>query len=419
MVCVLTWSSYSFGQDSLVSSVDSLECVQKDLGDALRNVLGKAPKTKVSKGGSLLLFPIIGSNPATGFMIGVGGQYAFQMLNSEKFSALSGSLQYTTKGQFLFYLKNNIYTKSDRFFLSGDWRFLIFSQSTYGLGTNAPTSGILQYQYSLAGMEVNSDSLAQPMKFDFARLHQNVSIKLRKSLYLGLGYNLDAYFKIIDEKLSLNDGDTLITSHYAYSQNYDFNKEEYFSSSLNVNVLYDSRDNMINPYKGIFAKVSWQGAFRWLGSDKTGNFLQAELRTFHALSKRNPRHLIAFWLLGDFTPEGDFPYMILPATAYDQRGRSGRGYTQGRFRGNNLVYGEAEYRFPLSKCGGMWGGVLFLNATSASSPVHDLKLLDSVKPGYGLGLRLAVDKKSRTNLALDLGWGEKSFGFYLAASETF
>ncbi|MCK7538529.1 MAG: hypothetical protein MZV63_50005 [Marinilabiliales bacterium] len=33
-------------------------------------------------------------------------------------------------------------------------------------------------------------------------------------------------------------------------------------------------------------------------------------------------------------------------------GEGREGYTQGRFRGANMVYGEAEYRFPISKCGG-------------------------------------------------------------------
>ncbi|MBK6967539.1 MAG: hypothetical protein IPH20_27485 [Bacteroidales bacterium] len=51
--------------------------------------------------------------------------------------------------------------------------------------------------------------------------------------------------------------------------------------------------------------------------------------------------------MGNFATNGEFPYLMLPATAYDQRGRSGRGYTQGRFRGNNFLYGETEYRFRL------------------------------------------------------------------------
>ena len=84
-----------------------------------------------------------------------------------------------------------------------------------------------------------------------------------------------------------------------------------------------------------------------------------------------------------------------------------------------MVYGETEYRFPLSSCGGILGGVLFANATTASTPGQSLKLFESIKPGYGFGLRIMVDKMTRTNLAVDVGFGQKSFGFYLAASETF
>ena len=112
------------------------------------------------------------------------------------------------------------------------------------------------------------------------------------------------------------------------------------------------------------------------------------------------------------------PYLILPALSYDQRGRSGRGYTQGRFRGTNLVYSEAEYRFPISACGGILGGVVFANLTTASNTDKHEKLFDSVAPGYGFGLRVMVDKKSRTNVQIDFGFGKKSGGVYFGAAET-
>ena len=60
-----------------------------------------------------------------------------------------------------------------------------------------------------------------------------------------------------------------------------------------------------------------------------------------------------------------------------------------------------------------------MNATTASNPIQSLGLLESVKPGYGVGLRLMVDKATRTNLAIDFGFGDKTSGFYLAATETF
>jgi len=110
---------------------------------------------------------------------------------------------------------------------------------------------------------------------------------------------------------------------------------------------------------------------------------------------------------------------MLPATAYDQRGRSWRGYTQGRFRGNNLLYGEAEYRLPITREGGVLGGVLFLNATTTDNPVKSEKLFQYVKPGYGFGFRIMADRRSWTNLAIDKGFGDKSGGFYLSAAETF
>jgi outer membrane protein assembly factor BamA len=400
--------------------VASDTCIQQDLGDVLRKAMGKPAKVDTTASGSILLLPIIGSNPATGFMVGVGGQYGFKLSGAAtRYSLLSGSIQFTTKNQQLFLLKNSIYTKNNKLFFTGDWRFLIFSQSTYGLGTNAPQGGILDYQFNLGGIETTDDSLTQPIDFNFLRLHQSASYKIKNSFYVGVGYYLDAYYKIDDKKLRLNPDDTLITSHYAYNKYYGFDTDNYYSSALNVNLIADTRDNMINPYKGYFLMVSWRGSMKILGNKNNANSFAVEWRSFHPLSSKNPRHLMAFWLMGNFSPPGEFPYMILPATAYDQRSRSARGYTQGRYRGNNYLYGEAEYRFPISQCGGIWGGVLFLNATSASNPVQDEKLFESVKPGYGLGLRIMVDKKTRTNLAIDLGFGDKSSGFYLAASETF
>jgi outer membrane protein assembly factor BamA len=406
------------GQDTLKISTDT-GCVQKELGDLIRDVFHMKPKIKPEEAGSLLLLPIIGSNPATGFMVGVGGQYAFKMKGSTLYSNFAGSAQFTTKSQVIFMLKNNLYTKGNKIFFNGDWRYLIYSQSTYGLGTNSPVGGILDYQYSFYGIETSDDSLVQPMKFNFARFHQSASFRIKEGLYAGFGYNYDSYMKIKDEKLRLAPGDTFLTSHYAYNRHYGFSTDKYYSSALNINLVFDSRDNMINPYKGIYALASWRGGMKILGDKVNSNFFQLEWRSFHGLSKSNPRHLIAFWLMGNFSPAGDFPYLILPATAYDQKGRSGRGYTQGRFRGDNLVYGETEYRFPISKCGGILGGVLFVNATTADNPAQSLKLFESIKPGYGMGLRVMADKRSRTNLAIDVGFGQKSFGFYLAASEVF
>jgi len=60
-----------------------------------------------------------------------------------------------------------------------------------------------------------------------------------------------------------------------------------------------------------------------------------------------------------------------------------------------------------------------VNATTADNAALSLNVFESIKPGYGVGLRIMADKRARTNLAVDIGFGQKSFGFYLAASEVF
>jgi hypothetical protein len=407
----------TFAQDVLTPA--DTTCQQKDLRDLIRQARHKPMKIKVPGASSLLLMPIIGSNPATGFMVGVGGQYAFRMPESRLYSLINGSAQLTTKNQYLFMLKNNIYSRYERIFYTGDWRFLIFSQATYGLGTNSPQGGALDYQYSLYGQETSFDSLAQPMNFNMARLHQSVGFKIAEGIYLGIGYQFDSYFKIKDQKLRLTPGDQLLTSHYLYNTTYGFDIDKYYSSALNASFMIDKRDNMIRPHKGYYLSVGMRGAYRFVGNKNNASMFHGEWRSFHNVSKKDPSHLIALWLLGNFTGAGDFPYMILPATAYDQRGRSARGYTQGRFRGNNFVYSEAEYRFPISKCNGVLGGVLFVNGTTVTNEALDEKLFDSIRGGYGFGLRVMLDKYSRTNLTVDYGFGKQSSGFYLAVSETF
>jgi len=83
------------------------------------------------------------------------------------------------------------------------------------------------------------------------------------------------------------------------------------------------------------------------------------------------------------------------------------------------MYGEVEYRRTLME-NGLLGMVAFLNATTVSSRDRDEHLFESVAIGGGAGLRLLLNKRSRTNLCADLGFGKNgSVGFYLAVQEAF
>ena len=76
------------------------------------------------------------------FILGVGGAISWQMGPKEttKVSAAPFTAADTSKNQLITFIKPNIYTKDNQFFLQGDWRFYLYSQPTYGFGTNAPDS---------------------------------------------------------------------------------------------------------------------------------------------------------------------------------------------------------------------------------------------------------------------------------------
>jgi hypothetical protein len=84
-----------------------------------------------------------------------------------------------------------------------------------------------------------------------------------------------------------------------------------------------------------------------------------------------------------------------------------------------MLYGEVEYRWTITE-NGLFGMVFFANAETLSNEAAGEKLFDSVAPGAGFGFRLLLNKRSRTNLCLDVGFGrEGSHGVYFAVQEAF
>ena len=97
LILAIFSSFLAYSQDSIVRSADTT-CIERDLSDVIRKMLNKPPKDTLHSKGGILLFPIIGSNPATGFMVGVGGQYAFKRAGeATHYSMISGSAQFIKK----------------------------------------------------------------------------------------------------------------------------------------------------------------------------------------------------------------------------------------------------------------------------------------------------------------------------------
>ncbi|MEN8117738.1 MAG: BamA/TamA family outer membrane protein [Bacteroidota bacterium] len=379
---------------------------------------------KKEKNVSIIPLPVIAYNPTSAWMFGLapGASWFMGDKSNTSISSGLGTLIYTTKKQLILTAKTNVFWENDSWNLLGDWRYFITSQPTYGLGTGEqsakPVGAGIEYADGLFSEPIPD---AQMMEFDYLRFHETALKRIEDTrFFVGLGYHLDIHSKINDNLLDLNAEQPIITSHYAYQTEHGLATDKYVLSGVSINGLYDSRDNAINPYSGRYAFVNLRINPKFLGSDKSSSLLWLEYRDYLHLSNERPRHLIGFWTYGWFVTSGDVPYMDLPAVGWDQFGRSGRAYTQGRFRSEDLVYGEVEYRFPLQKNKDLLGGVVFVNATSGSNRMGNINLFQHLDFAYGTGLRVMINKKSRTNLNLDFAWGKYgASGFYLGLNEVF
>ncbi len=92
---------------------------------------------KKEKNYTWIALPTISANPTNGFMFGLSGTVSWFMgdPSTTTLSDANGSILYTSKKQSLNTFRSNLFLKDDQWILKGDWRFLMTSLPTYGLGT--------------------------------------------------------------------------------------------------------------------------------------------------------------------------------------------------------------------------------------------------------------------------------------------
>jgi len=386
-----------------------LNCKVKSLPEFFKkkdSVLASKP----IKDNFFLVLPVIGFSPATGFLYGAVAQYTFKGNHVEdKYSSFNIGATYTTNKQLLVNVKNTLLLNRNKIYLSGDWRYYVFSQDNYGLGSDIIPSSRKDGGFVL-------EALAQPMDYDYLKFHQTVSFRVKGDFYIGGGLHVDGYTNILDKQLDLSND--ILTEHYKYSKKYGFSVNEYYINGLSLNLVFDSRDNQVNANKGWYGNINFRSNPALGENQAYSSVLFTEFKYYLPLGKKNNQHVLAFWAYGQYLTHGDLPYLNLPAIGWDKTSRGGRGYIQGLIRGQNLAYLESEYRFPIS-CNQLISGTVFANFTTASDKDRQIKLFDVFQPAFGIGLRILIDKATRTNLILNQAWGRQSKAIYLNAGETF
>lgn len=345
----------------------------------------------------LLLVPVVGYSQQTGAVAELALSAAFQRRGANV-STIVGTAQYTAREQLIFTVTSSLWQPDNTWNLVNDWRVMRYPQSSYGLG-----------------MFTNTASGVVSMDYKYLRLYQTAYRRVAAAWYLGFGYQYDDHWDIVSRN---SRREVASISRYTYGVS-----DRSASSGLVASVLHDNRANAINPQGGYLVNAQYRTNRQWLGSDTNYQSLLLEGRVYLHPSRYSP-NILALWSYNAFTLNGNPPFLDLPATGWDMYGNTGRGFIQGRFRGKNFVYGEAEYRFGITR-NRLLGGVIFTNAQS----VTELSVVrgrvqngdfEKVVPAVGGGLRLNLNKASRTNLAIDYGFGfDGSHGLSLNLGEVF
>ena len=345
--------------------------------------------------------PVVSYSPTTGFGIGAAGNMAVYQgfPDTTRISSIVASVTATTKSQVLVNAKINGTTRDNRRTFQSDNRLYWTSQKTYGLGTDS------------------TEDAAVDQKYDYFRFFETMYWRVARNTYLGAGFLYSNHRNIrpADEEA---EAAWAASPFVTYSEQNGFDLESQTSAGVSLNLLLDSRDGAINPSRGWYARISYARALQGLPRRRFG-LADDQLRRPDLLPA-DPRRAAQAGLLG--------------VRRLRDRGHGALSRPPGHRHGPlwtrwaGLPAGTLPRRAPRVRRGGvpleatkngLFGMVAFLNTQTFGGEQTGGELFDSFATGGGVGVRLMLNKKSQTNLCLDIGWGKEGKAVYFAVQEAF
>jgi outer membrane protein assembly factor BamA len=329
-------------------------------------------------------YPYAYYTPETELAFGAGGIMTFYTAEDAilRPSKVTLSGYYSTKGQYKFSAGPQVYLGKNTIFITAALDYGYYVDKFWGIGTDSPDIDTEEYATRAFGLEAGVQVpplvrlLHQTQAGVLFDIWNNDVVDKKENPYLTAG------------GLRGEDGGA--------------------STGLGLTWGWDTRDQIFYPTSGGNHQVKAVFYGQWLGGDFDFNRIEVDLRRYIAMSPRQVLAIQAF-VQSVF---GSPPFYELPALGGQ---RIMRGYYQGRYRDENLLAGQVEYRTHLS---GRFGAVGFAGIGDVSSKLRDLKIRD-LKCSFGAGLRVLFNKAEKVNLRADIGFGRGTSGVYFGLEEAF
>ncbi len=183
-------------------------------------------------------------------------------------------------------------------------------------------------------------------------------------------------------------------------------------SGIGFKAAYDTRDYSLNPRSGISADFQATFFGEKIGSDRNFDIMEMSFNHYWGFSDR---HVLASRFYA-YIGVNDVPFEEQSLLGFaGPKGKDVRGYSSGRYRGNQLYDIQAEWRWNFYK---RWGSVVFGALALSGTGSEEIKS-NGVLPAIGTGIRFMAAPKRKVNIGLDFALGKNDYGIYFALSEAF
>jgi hypothetical protein len=332
-----------------------------------------------------LAYPTVGFAPETSWEFGISSVFVFYANRdtTNRLSEVNAFAFLTLEKQYGLWIDHALYSQDNKWFSLGRLRMQSFPLLYHGIGPESPEEHLALVDATLF------------------QLKERVLRKVHGSIFAGL--ELD-YQRLGSVEFIPNENTVI---------EYPLGSEGSSNLGVGMGILFDNRHNILNVRKGFFSELAVLNYHHAWGSDHSFTSFLSDTRLYRPMNKRD---VLAVQMLAHFN---------VGATPFNQLAMLGgetimRGYYMGRYRDNNQLAIQAEYRFLPLPLGftNRWGAAVFGGVGSVFSEVTALETKHFVWSG-GAGLRFLLFPKKDVYTRLDVAFTREGTGIYIFIGEAF
>lgn len=178
------------------------------------------------------------------------------------------------------------------------------------------------------------------------------------------------------------------------------------SYGIGLNLIYDSRDFVLNAYRGNYLRLEQMFYPSWTGNSYSFSYTDLTYSAYRQVWKGGVLAMELHGLLN----YGNVPWTMLAQVGTMNRMR---GYYEGRYRDRNILEGQVELRQHIK---GRHGMVAWLGFANVFRNFDNIWLRETL-PNYGVGYRWEF--KKRVNVRFDVGFTKDSPNVSFNINEAF